>query len=230
MRKCLSLLLFITEASPFTHPTVLQCTPSILNMQTDEGISTAMQSTPLTDKGISTALQSIPSFLKISQISQTKGRGVLALSPIPMHTDVGDYIGEHITGKQKDCRYLPSQFSYRTKQDLVWAKSRQDCKQTTTGHYLFGVSSLDLFIDAEDEQKSNWTRFLNHDDHAPNLRVKCLPSGVGGKPRVWFVASRDISPGEELTFSYGEDYWFEGDLVDYVGQNIPRDNLFFSLN
>ena len=29
---------------------------------------------------------------------------------------------------------------------------------------------------------------------------------------------------------YSPKILFEGDLVDYVGQNIPRDNLFFSLN
>ena len=58
------------------------------------------------------------------------------------------------------------------------------------------------------EYFSNWTRFLNHAD-APNCNVKSLPMGMSGKPRVWFVASRDISPGEEICFSYGDDYWID---------------------
>jgi SET domain-containing protein len=30
---------------------------------------------------------------------------------------------------------------------------------------------------------------------------------------VWFVAKRDIEPGDEICFDYGDDYWLEGDDV-----------------
>ena len=32
-----------------------------------------------------------------------------------------------------------------------------------------------------------------------------------GQPRVWFVALRDIGPGEELLFDYGDSYWDDSD-------------------
>ena len=79
-----------------------------------------------------------------------------------------------------------------------------------TGDYIFRVED-DLYVDAEDPKHANWCRFINHSADA-NLRVKSLAfSGITGEPRVWFVATRDIAPGEELCFDYGEDYWFEED-------------------
>ena len=39
---------------------------------------------------------------------------------------------------------------------------------------------------------------------------------MGGKPRVWFVALRDITPGEEICFDYdGSEgtYWNDDDSV-----------------
>ena len=35
-----------------------------------------------------------------------------------------------------------------------------------------------------------------------------------GEPRVWFVATRDIAPGDELCFDYGDDYWYEADFEE----------------
>ncbi len=71
-----------------------------------------------------------------------------------------------------------------------------------------------FFIDAEDEYESLWTRFLNH---APlpygNVHPKSIHESYDGKPRVWFVANRNIDVGEEICFDYGDDYWLEGDDV-----------------
>ena len=98
----------------------------------------------------------------------------------------------------------------------MWFKARQDKKVSTTGEYLFAISSSlgaepDIFIDAEDPWRSNWCRFINHSSDA-NLRVKSLAySGYTQGPRVWFVSTRPIEAGEELCFDYGEEYWFEED-------------------
>jgi SET domain-containing protein len=60
----------------------------------------------------------------------------------------------------------------------------------------------------EDPKYSNWCRYLNHDS-APNVALKTLPRGIGGKPRAWFVTLREIRPGAELCFDYGDDYWHD---------------------
>lgn len=75
-----------------------------------------------------------------------------------------------------------------------------------TGDYLY-LAGTDVFIDGEDPFFANWCRFINHEHHqssACNLDSKSLPVSLKGKPRVWFVANRDISEGEELNFDYGE--------------------------
>jgi len=46
-----------------------------------------------------------------------------------------------------------------------------------------------------------------------NLQVKSLERGYDGKPRVWFVATCDIEPDEELLWDYGEDYWYADDTI-----------------
>ena len=81
-----------------------------------------------------------------------------------------------------------------------------------SGDYVFKVSE-GVYMDAEDPAVSSWYRFINHSDD-PNLAVKVLPKGIGGKPRIWFVALRDVTAGEELCFDYGETYWGEKDAYE----------------
>lgn len=76
-----------------------------------------------------------------------------------------------------------------------------------TGEYVVRVTD-DLFVDAEDPDVSSWCRYINHDPR-PNLALKVLPKGIGGKPRIWFVALRPISVHDELCFDYGPDFWVE---------------------
>ena len=65
---------------------------------------------------------------------------------------------------------------------------------------------LVAYIDSEDPDLSSWVRYVNHESEA---RVGCnLRSRVDGRRRlVWFEASRDIAPGEELAYDYGAAYW-----------------------
>jgi len=78
------------------------------------------------------------------------------------------------------------------------AESLQRCAQNN--EYIF---HLDEAFDLDGNVPWNPARFLNH-SCAPNCAAELL-----GK-RIWIVASRDIAPGEELTFNYGYD------LVDYT--------------
>jgi euchromatic histone-lysine N-methyltransferase len=69
-----------------------------------------------------------------------------------------------------------------------------------------------MYVDAEDEYESLWTRFLNHDSN-PNLVGKSIHESYDGRPRVWFVTRRDVVAGEELCFDYGDEYWLPDDSV-----------------
>ena len=183
------------------------------------------------------ARQSLPPYLSLRPIPG-KGLGVITNKPYFKGEFVGDYTGELMTEEVKDRRYLQSLQDKLTQEDREWIQSRLDRGQTLTGCYLYGVSLDDedvhkrffkrgkdkeeedttpkkrIYVDAEDEYESKWTRFINHAS-PPNNNVnpKSVPESYDGLPRVWFMANRDIEVGEELCFNYGDDYWLEGDEV-----------------
>lgn len=178
------------------------------------------------------ARQSLPPHLSLRSIPG-KGLGVITNEPIAKGELVGNYEGELMTEEVKDRRYLSSLEHTLTDEDRAWIQSRLDRGQTLTGCYLYGVSLEEediykrfgqeeeddtppkrIYVDAEDEAESLWTRFLNHaSPPLNNVNPKSVPESFDGLPRVWFMANRDIAPGEELCFNYGDDYWLEGDEV-----------------
>jgi len=161
------------------------------------------------------ARKSLPGHLQLKEIPG-KGYGVITHVRIPFGTVVGDYKGEVMTEEEKDRRYLESFSHLRQPVDMVWKQSRLDRGQSITGSYLYGVAVPDgsrIFVDAEDEFCSLWTRFLNHSSSDANVNPKSLHCGMDGKPRVWFVSMRDIEIGEEICFDYGDDYWLDDDDV-----------------
>ena len=144
-----------------------------------------------------------------------KGLGVVTKVPIASGSVVGDYQGEILSLEEKDRRYLESCSHLRQDSDEKWRDSRIARGQGLTGAYLYGIEvpgDENIYIDAEDEYASLWTRFLNHSSNA-NVQPKSIHESWDGKPRVWFVALRDIEPGEEICFDYGDDYWLPGDNV-----------------
>ena len=50
--------------------------------------------------------------------------------------------------------------------------------------------------------KANYTRYINHDDE-PNASLVVSSRWKTAR----FQALRNIEPGEEIFFDYGEDYW-----------------------
>ena len=143
--------------------------------------------------------------------------------PISKGEFIGEYKGEIFTEEVKDRRYLQSKT--KTTEDEEWMQSRMDRDQTVTGCYVYGITipptksnnfntNQRIYVDAEDEYESLWTRFLNHaSPPLNNCNPKSVHESYNGEPRVWFVASRDIEVGEELCFDYGDDYWLDGDDV-----------------
>jgi hypothetical protein len=205
-----------------------------LNFANTDGTVQTMPST--SDVPMDTpARQSLPPYLSLHAIPG-KGLGVITNKAIKIGEFIGNYEGEIFPEDVKDRRYLKSLQHTLTDEDRAWLQSRLDRGQTVTGTYLYGVD-LDagnvykhfgrnkgenveeeaperIFVDAEDEYKSLWTRFINHaSPPLDNLKPMSVPESYDGNPRVWFMAKRDIEPGEELCFDYGEDYWLEGDEV-----------------
>jgi len=181
------------------------------------------------------ARQSLPSHFSLRSMPG-KGLGVITNKPFWKGEFIGDYKGEIMSEEGKDRRYLKSLEDKLTDEDRAWIQSRLDRGQTLTGCYLYGVSLDDedvhkrffkkqddeeedttpnrIYVDAEDEYESLWTRFINHASPPHNnVNPKSVPESYDGKPRVWFMANRDIEPGEEICFNYGDDYWLEGDEV-----------------
>ena len=117
--------------------------------------------------------------------SPGKGLGAFATQRFQQGLVVGDYTGEMITLAQFESRYGDDDM---TAADDEWLKSRTERGVSVTGEYIVKVHD-DLYVDAEDSDASSWCRFINHDAR-PNLALKVLPKGIGGKPRVWFVAKR----------------------------------------
>ena len=143
------------------------------------------------------------------------GLGAYAARSIQEGAIPCDYEGEILEPRDVSARY--NQVATKTFGDYAWLFKRKANNVGVTGDYLFAISdALDaepgIFVDAEDPWRSNWARFINHcpeTDRECNLRCRSLASDMNGKPRVWFVATRDIEVGEELLYDYGDDYWGE---------------------
>ena len=115
-----------------------------------------------------------------------KGLGAFALTAIPIGTPVCTYQGDRLTRAELEERY----------------GSRLDqCE------YLFDLGN-GAYIDASNSGHAS--RYINHDEHGnlvPSLsRTDSSAVGVG-TDRIDFYATRQIEPGEELTFDYGLGYW-----------------------
>ena len=111
--------------------------------------------------------------------SPIHGHGVFARSPIGSGDPVVEYVGERISATEAARREARRRERVRTGGD--------------ESVFVFQIDD-DWAIDGSSEE--NVARWVNH-SCAPNCRSE-IDDG-----RIWLVASRDIAPGEELTFDYG---------------------------
>jgi len=66
--------------------------------------------------------------------------------------------------------------------------------------YVMWVCSSHILVG--EGPKANYTRYINHDDE-PNAFLVVSSRWKTAR----FEALREIKPGEEIFFNYGEDYW-----------------------
>ncbi|XP_073329216.1 histone-lysine N-methyltransferase set-1-like [Pagrus major] len=117
-------------------------------------------------------------------INPYKGRGVLAVEVF----NKGDFVLEY-RGKL-------------FKQDGLLTKNYND----TEAVFLFDFKWKGgcWCLDASVEDKS-LGRLVNDDHIKPNCKIKTID--VGGMPHLCLFALRDIAPGEEITYNYGDSDW-----------------------
>ena len=120
----------------------------------------------------------------IKWIDEGMGYGLYTNVPIKKGEMVGEYTGILIV------RYLLTKYS---------------------GDYfmrypVFSWGLLHYTLDAD--RLGNEMRFANH-NYTPNMQPRvALEKGLS---HCVLIALRDIEPGEQLTYDYGEDYWSRRD-------------------
>ena len=146
----------------------------------------------------------------IGLVSEEKGLGAFSTTEIPFGTYLGDYYGERLSRKQVESRYYKSRVL--DEEDYNWIADRNSRSQEITGSYLLELSN-GKFVDAEDGDKSNWTRFMNHAEDTTNrCNVKLFDrlttnGDVLDYPQCYAI--RDIAPYEELSWDYGAYFFLE---------------------
>ena len=116
--------------------------------------------------------------------TEKKGAGLLTLNHIPKGSYVIEYVGEILNTTER-CRRLTALNDQEPCYVLIFKEHTQSRILVTT-------------VDAT--RKGNLARFINHSCQ-PNLSVVPVRSN-SVIPRLCLFACRDISPGDELTFSY----------------------------
>ncbi|HEY2573283.1 MAG TPA: SET domain-containing protein-lysine N-methyltransferase, partial [Verrucomicrobiaceae bacterium] len=110
------------------------------------------------------------------------GRGLFARNPIKKDTWIVEYLGEKVDKNESERR-----------SGLLLEKSRDNGSARV---YTF-VLNDEWDIDGGFEY--NDARLVNHSCD-PNTEAQ-----VWDEKEIWFVALRDIAPGEELLYNYGFD-------------------------
>jgi hypothetical protein len=174
----LSLLFWINEWD--------QIDPMNLMIRNVLGIKTTQEKT-FSNQVKNSYHESYPTWLCIKpSIIANAGLGVYTNIPIKSGTKVGYYKGT-ITKTNPIEKYDPlsdvANYVFLTKK-----------------YIFFGET---IYVNGYSVSESNWTRYLNCSTNAQNDNIIANDIGYG---KIVFYAGRDIDPGEELLFFYGEEY------------------------
>ena len=158
-----------------------------------------------------------------------KGLGAFAAQWMGPCRTVGRYVGEVYRGTSElHKRYgvlgdIPEEHA---EWQYAWSVARRASGVGVSGAYVVRVgacpqTAMQLYIDAEDPATASWTRFLNHAGKRPNLSMRKVGQ-PDGTPDVRFIVVRQVHPGDELLFDYGDAYWEAGDPIDEESWDDPR--------
>lgn len=159
-----------------------------------------------------------------------KGMGAFASRYMSPYYEIGVYTGEILRGEDAlHARYgklrgeVPTALLPAHEQ---WKRERAQHGVSTTGAYCLAAGTCPLtgnkiFVDAEDERVSSWTRYLNHSRKRANLSMGATVK-KDGTPIVRFIVEKEIAPGDELLFDYGDPYWSHEAPIDEESWDDPR--------
>ena len=159
-----------------------------------------------------------------------KGLGAFANYALFPYYEIGRYEGIVLRGEDElHARYGKNRGEVPD-EHLEWHREwKVECERRgvgTSGAYVVAAGTCPMtgkkvFVDAEDEETASWCRYLNHSQKRPNLSMGTMVR-PDGKPVVRFVVEREIKPGDELLFNYGENYWSFDDPIDEDSWDDPR--------
>tara|TARA_B100001248_G_scaffold262737_1_gene262019 strand:- start:21171 stop:21755 length:585 start_codon:yes stop_codon:yes gene_type:complete len=115
------------------------------------------------------------------QSSDIHKRGVFSTAFIPKGTKILEYVGEKITKAESDRRAL-----------------EREEKGRKNGSGLVYIFELNQRYDIDGNVSYNHAKYINHSCE-PNAEAECI------RGHIWIIATRDIEPGEELSYDYGYD-------------------------
>jgi SET domain-containing protein len=114
--------------------------------------------------------------------SEIHGRGLYARRFIPADAWIVEYLGEKVSKAESERRAV----------ELI-----ENTRENDEAKVFMFILNDEWDIDGGKEW--NDARLANHSCE-PNVEAQ-----VWDEKEIWFVALRDIQPGEELTFNYGFD-------------------------
>ncbi|XP_029963520.1 histone-lysine N-methyltransferase, H3 lysine-36 specific-like [Salarias fasciatus] len=139
--------------------------------------------------------------LDVKCISSFKGRGVFASTSFEKGDFLMEYRGELIS--KQECERRQRVYHKNLKAFL----------------FEFRFDGKLWCIDAAKEDGSIG-RLVNDDHINPNAKMKYL--NMEGKPHLCLFATRDIDPGEEITYNYGDSDWPWRSKPPDVDMSSPR--------
>ena len=118
-----------------------------------------------------------------------KGRGIFALDTFKKGDIILEYCGELISEKEGLSR------------EQTALNNPYTSPHTVSYLYFFKAQDKSWCLDATEETNRKG-RLINHSKLHPNVKPKVVI--YNGRPRIVFIATCDITKGQELLFDYGE--------------------------
>ncbi|XP_056256201.1 uncharacterized protein LOC130184300 isoform X2 [Seriola aureovittata] len=143
-------------------------------------------------------------FLEERFIDSFKGRGLFTHKTVEPSTFVVEYRGNIFCHKD--------------------TRPREECGDTLNNYlYEFSWKGANWCIDASEEDGS-LGRLVNDDHISPNCEMRKVV--CEGKPHLCLFAVKEISPGEEITYNYGDSSYLWRSRESFGGSSSSNTDFF----